>query len=205
MKVRGWWKLVAVVSMLATFTGCTNDGSPTGPEPVEAVSGQLLGPVLDLVGGVVDTLADLAGSLLGAVVRTIPLQSPVTVVQYVGPQGGVLSGGGVELRIPAGALKERTRLTLIVPASSYVEAEFLPHGLNFARPVQLRFDMRGSAGAHGSSDSMVGTFFTAPIVDGLIRVDEAFPATLENGIVRFDINHFSSYAPARRGYTAAGG
>jgi hypothetical protein len=52
---------------------------------------------------------------------------------------------------------------------------------------------------------MVGAYLLDEIVSGSIEAQEVIPATLERGEVRFTIDHFSWYAPARRGYTPAGG
>jgi hypothetical protein len=204
------WKNVVVALVLAMgLASCVDN--PMGPEPqTEQVAqdrllGGLLGGVTGVVRGTVGLVTSVVEGLLGAIVRSDPLETTTTVAKWVGPQGGVVSGAGVELRIPRGALKEWTRITMVVPAGEYVQAEFLPHGLQFAKPAQLRFDMSGTSAERGARDSMVGAYLLDEIVSGSIEAQEVIPATLERGEVRFTIDHFSWYAPARRGYTPAGG
>lgn len=201
------WKSTALaLALVVGLSACAND--LTGPEPTPpAATFAQVEPSAEapLLRGLLRTVVEIVNSLLGAVVRLDPPSSPTYVTQWVGPQGGVVRGGGVELRIPAGALSKRTKIRMMVPASKYVEAEFAPHGLKFNKPVELHFDMNGTTLRNGKRDSMVGAYFEAPIENGVIRATETYPAVLERGIVKFKVDHFSRYAPARRGYTPAGG
>jgi hypothetical protein len=200
------WRSTALLLVLVFgLSACASD--VMGPEPTQPVQTAQLDPSTDapLLGGILRTVLNVVNSLLGAVVRLNPPTTTTTVVQWVGPGGGVLRGAGVELRIPSGALKQSTKITMTVPAGQYVQADFQPHGLVFQKPVELRFDMSGTNAVNGATDSMVGAYFTAPIENGVIKATEVYTATLSRGVVKFKVNHFSMYAPARRGYTAAGG
>jgi hypothetical protein len=172
--------------------------SEASPAPAASASGGLVSGLLTGVGGVVSD----ASMLLPAVLRLQPLLQDVMVSQEVGPEGGVVRAGDVTLRIPEGALTGRTKITVVVPAGLWVQAYFTPHGLRFQKPVSLTFDLRGSS--WGDSE-LVGAYFVDPILRGLIPAREVLPAVTADGQVTFWIEHFSFYAPARRGYTAAGG
>lgn len=198
-----------VLALGVGLSGCMNDAmGPDVNPPVEPEFGLLSNVVGGLLGTVrttVTTLVEVVNMLLGAVVRLDPPETETVVERWVGSQGGVLRGGGVELHIPKGALSRYTKLTLTVPASKYVEVQLQPHGLKFDRPAELRFDVSGTSLRNGGKNSAVGAFFTEQIVNGVIEAEEVFPATLDRNVVRFKIDHFSWYAPARRGYTPAGG
>jgi hypothetical protein len=167
------------------------------PAPAASASGGLVSGLLTGVGGVVSNLP-----LLPAVLRLQPLLHDVTVSQEVGPEGAVVRAGDVTVSIPEGALARRTKITVVVPAGPWVQASFTPHGLQFQKPVELSFDLRGS---NGVRSELVGAYFVDPILRGLIPAREVLPAVTSDGQVTFWIEHFSFYAPARRGYTAAGG
>lgn len=204
--MKRWRNVVAALVLAGGLAACVSD--PMGPEPTEQVAqdrllGGLLGGVTSVVKTTVGVVTDVVEGLLGAVVRKDPLTTTTTVAKWIGPAGGVVEGAGVELRIPKNALREWTYITLIVPAGEYVQAELLPHGLQFRKPAELRFDMSGTG--IRDRDEMIGAYFVNPITDGSIEAQETYEATNERGEVRFNIEHFSMYAPAFRGYTPAGG
>lgn len=183
------------VIMLAACTGQDAMG-PAVPEQNDAAL------LRGLLGGVIETTTDIVSGTLNAIPRLQPNLLPKSVSKVVGPEGGVVRGYGVELTVPRGALKANTTITLVVPIGLYHEVEFYPHGLQFERPARLRFELDSGV----RDGSVVGTYFTLPLLQGLIRPAETFEATVRNGGVEFQIEHFSKYAPAfRRGYTAAGG
>jgi hypothetical protein len=182
------------VIMLAACSG----PDAMAPVPAEQEDAALL---RDLLGSVIGTTTQIVQGTLNAVPRLIPTLQQTTVSQAIGPAGGVIKGGGVELHVPQGALQTTTTITLVVPVGLYHEVQFYPHGLRFQKPVKLRFEL----GSNVTNQNLVGTYFTLPLLQGLIRPAETFDATLTNGGVEFWIEHFSRYAPAFRGYTAAGG
>lgn len=192
-------RLTKAAALFVIMLGCS------GPDVMEPVPARQEDAVLlrGLVSGLVGTVDNVLSGLLSAVPRLVPLSERTIVAETIGWNGGVIRGAGVELEIPRGALREATRITLVVPASGYLEAEFHPHGLKFRKPVRLRFDLGGGVDTNAG---FVGTYYTLPLLRGLIQPAETFDAVVRNGAVEFWVNHFSRYGPAyRRGYTAAGG
>jgi len=198
------WRKPGAIALVTVLAACAPDGRIAGPDED---TGTLATDLVEsgLIGDALDDISGLVGQLLPAVVRLSPLAIDAIATKDIGPAGGVVRAGGVELRVPRGALKTTTSITLVVPAGTNVLASFFPHGLRFDRPVELRFDLKGTSAANATAADLVGTFFTTPILRGLIQPEEVFKVDVQSGVVRFDIRHFSEYAPARRGYTAAGG
>ena len=60
-----------------------------------------------------------------------------SVVQTVGPAGGIIYAGPHALAIPAGALDTNTTITAVVPSDTLDVIRFQPEGLTFARPAAL--------------------------------------------------------------------
>jgi hypothetical protein len=195
-------KAALFVVMLAACTGTDNVTAPAHVPSAPATDAALL---RGTVSGLLGTVDNVANQLLPAVLRTTSLLNTAVVTRTVGPEGGVIRGAGVELRVPRGALSSSVSITMVVPAGPYVQAQFYPHGLTFREPVTLRFSTAGTSAAGTGSSALVGTYFTLPILQALITPEETFDASVADGAVEFRIRHFSAYAPAfRRGYTAAG-
>ena len=57
--------------------------------------------------------------------------------EVIGPDGGHIKLGGNELRIPKGALDHDVLITMERPVSELVEVVIQPHGLHFAKDVEL--------------------------------------------------------------------
>lgn len=186
----------ALVLLLAS--GCS-DSDLSGPEvspPPEAMQSSAL------LSGIGDALVNGDIVTLPAVARLVPQLRDLSMTEVVGPRGGVVRAGGVVLRIPAGALERPTAITVVQPAGVFVQGFFLPHGLRFLEPAMLTFDLGGT---NAADKELVGAYYDTPLVGGLIPAKELLPARVENGSIRFRIEHFSGYAPAFRGYTASGG
>jgi hypothetical protein len=189
------------VVMLAACTG--ND--VTAPVPASAPAATDAALLRGTLSGLLGTVDGVLSQLLPAITRTTPLLNSAVVTKTIGPEGGVIRSAGVELRVPRGALRTSVAITMVIPSGSYVEAQFFPHGLVFEEVVTLRFSTGATSAAGVTSGSVVGTYFTLPILRGLISPNETYEAVLVDGSVEFGIRHFSAYAPAfRRGYTAAG-
>lgn len=194
-------KAALFVVMLAACTSTDDIVSPVRAER-EAEGAALLGGTL---GGLVGTVGDVLNQLLPAITRNTPLLTTTSVTKTIGPDGGMIRGGGVELQVPRGALNAPVAITMVVPAGTYVEAQFFPHGLVFKEPATLRFDTKGTSATGMSGGSFAGAYYTLPILRGLISPAETFSASVVGDAVEFRIRHFSRYAPAfQRGYTAAG-
>lgn len=59
------------------------------------------------------------------------------VTQTIGRSGGSIQVGPHRLSIPAGALRENTRITATAPAGKVILVELEPHGLNFRQQASL--------------------------------------------------------------------
>jgi len=57
--------------------------------------------------------------------------------EVIGPNGGSIKVGEHELRIPKGALDHDVLITMERPVSELIEVQIQPHGLHFARDVEL--------------------------------------------------------------------
>jgi hypothetical protein len=62
--------------------------------------------------------------------------------KIIGPEGGELKVGKVKIKIPAGALTQRTVISGVVPASLLRDVEVSPHGLQFALVAELEIDYK---------------------------------------------------------------
>jgi hypothetical protein len=61
----------------------------------------------------------------------------------IGPEGGEIAFGPHKIKIPKGALSEPTVVTAEALSSLIVSAEFSPHGVVFARKVELELSYKG--------------------------------------------------------------
>ena len=58
----------------------------------------------------------------------------------IGTRGGVIALGTSQIDIPAGALASEVEITISQKPGNTTELQFEPHGLRFAKPVELTFD-----------------------------------------------------------------
>jgi hypothetical protein len=58
----------------------------------------------------------------------------------IGPKGGGITVGAHQIDIPAGALASDVEITVSEKAGNTMELEFQPHGLQFAKPVEMTFN-----------------------------------------------------------------
>ena len=173
LRVLGAFALV----LTGVQAGC--DTPPTGPEaatPRASVSGAPLLPMVEW---------------------NAPRATAASVTRKVGPLGGVVSAGGVSLTVPPLALARSTSITLTVPAGEYVMVDLQPHGLQFRLPSLLVFPLLGTDA--GPLSGLVGVYSASVPQNGLIEATELFDVSLVGSGVGFQINHFSTYAPAQRG------
>jgi hypothetical protein len=138
--------------------------------------------------------------------RLQPLPRGVTAIVRVGPSGGVVSlpAAGATLRIPAGALRQRTTIEITARAGSDVAYELQPHGLHFARPLTFEQDLRATeAGRPGATDvALEGIYFDGGLARGRKDRDRHFVEVREHrpshkdkdtDALAFTIDHFSGY------------
>lgn len=175
---------------------------PTAPqvEPVAPQNG-LLGDLLGVVVGTVDGVVDaVVGVLSPILVREDPLTHDEVVTQYVGPWGGVISlpRAGLTVTIPRGALDRYTRITVKAPAGDLLAYEFLPHGLQFERPIIATQEVTRRQAEEG----LEAIYFEGEI-EPVVTVLEVLPTVTVGELSTFRIEHFSYYAMRKRGYVVA--
>lgn len=125
---------------------------------------------------------------------------PDTLSKVVGPEGGELRVRGVRLRVPAGALQEKTLLTVanlgdeaqtrlapLEPSARFLArpTSFSPHGLQFLKAAEISIDVddesASSVEIRRLDDEMDPTW---TLIQG-VPIDEE---------VSFDTRSFSVYA-----------
>ena len=112
-------------------------------------------------------------------------------VKIIGPEGGEIRIGRHKIRIPAGALTERTVITGVVPVSLLVDVELSSHGLQFATPATLTLNYR-------HCDRPDDFEYRIAYIDANRNVLE-WPTSTNSrreGKVTAEIDHFSKYAVA---------
>jgi hypothetical protein len=109
----------------------------------------------------------LSGTLVACGSSSPPTQSSAPVSEAVGPAGGTVTGSGVSIAIPAGALRSTTTISIVKdpgrPPASYVALSplfrFAPDGLTFATAATVSFTT--STGTRGSVYWSNGTGYEA--------------------------------------------
>jgi hypothetical protein len=139
----------------------------------------------------------------------------VTIGSAIGPDGGTVNGpDGVRVLIPAGALTQSMPITIQEVAAASAPApsgmvyaghvySFEPHGLSFAKPVQIFLPFNGSQAPvvlhssclSGSAGSAQCKPWDAPVSGVVIEGTSAVVST----------STFSLYAPARPNDGGMGG
>lgn len=116
-------------------------------------------------------------------------QGQFRVTQTIGTKGGVLSLGQSALTIPAGALAHPETITATATAGpTGVQLDFVPHGLQFAKAVELRIDYTGCDATVGTPVNVYYTNATGGIAQVLPSAQA--PARQQ---VRALTDHFSGY------------
>jgi len=119
----------------------------------------------------------------------------------IGPKGGVLSlaSAGLTVVVPAGALSKITTLSVTTRAGKLLAYEFQPHGTQFAVPLRVTQDLRGTNLTAASLSALQAIYFAddsqVDDVKGLVTATEVLPVTLDGSRsqVSFEIRHFSGY------------
>lgn len=197
--VRRYFALV--VSIVAGL-GCGDYGQSTSPPPI---SQKLLPPSLV----VRSSFSLVTKGLRAEVVRWGPNHQSVeqSASALVGLEGGTLSipGADFSITIPAGALTEPTRITVVARAGSHVVYDMYPHGLKFSQPVTAVQGLSTTEGYGTAKANAVRTAYL-PAGNEQISVDGfASAAELPAGTTYFYgaepiaethewiLNHFSRY------------
>lgn len=125
-------------------------------------------------------------------------------LKAIGPAGGTIQLAGFEVKVPAGAVSKMTMFTIRLPvdprSSSYVWAEFGPHGARFNAPVTLTLPYSGTT-SEGENTTHVMWY------NGTSWVE--LPTTFTaDGRIQTLTNHFSDYGTEEvtpsRGITLSG-
>jgi hypothetical protein len=133
--------------------------------------------------------------------RTTALSSDVSVSQVIGSRGGSieLPEAGLTLSIPSGAIiGGPLMITVTAVAGNTVAYEFLPHGTQFAKPLQFEQTLKGTNWEKVKiKTNVVGGYFRLrnqlDAVTGASLLDETYPITIKGKRMTFDIVHFSGY------------
>jgi hypothetical protein len=122
-------------------------------------------------------------------VAVCKLQKEEWKTQQIGVRGGKVSVAGVELNVPAGALRSTVSITAHLLPSTSASVQFLPEGLQFAVPATLTMQ-------YTKCDT---PFFGVNVV--YVQADTVTEVEPSNNhpifkFVTAKIGHFSSYAVA---------
>lgn len=131
-----------------------------------------------------------------------PEGEPLEPVRYlVGPgyctqwisatEGGVMRYGAYVLRFPAGALVEDTYITIADAKNGYAMCDLSPHGIQFAVPVTLEFDL-SKIDADGYTDLTIEWYDEGH--DSWVDLGAAW----EQDRVYVGLEHFSRYVLSGR-------
>jgi hypothetical protein len=191
----------AVLTAVAVLlSGCGDVLQPGSPPTGVKTSAGLLGGGTASVDESVESIGEI---LVAPLHRTTALPDDVSWSFTVGPSGGTSSHSatGLTISVPRGALGSTVTITVTALAGTPVAYGFAPHGLVFAKKVQLTQSLSGLdmglvssllfQGAHFSGDDPVYT-------DGLALVTETVNAhvNLLSRTVSFPIEHFSGWIVA---------
>jgi len=130
----------------------------------------------------------------------LKLSLPNTASASIGPKGGVLSlpSAGLQVVVPAGALRKMTTLSVSANAGS-MSYQFAPHGTQFAKAVRVTQDLR-TANVSASSLTTLRAVYLASDAQfdaarGTVTPTEVMAVDVSKGLSQasFNIHHFSSY------------
>ncbi|HKG93930.1 MAG TPA: hypothetical protein VKA84_18620 [Gemmatimonadaceae bacterium] len=182
-------RFAAIAVAAAVIAGCSAE-STTQPQPVANP---------DLIGGLIGTVGGTVGGVVGSVAPGLlacPTSNSYTATKVIGKSGGTIKVGPHTLTIPSGALSANTTITATAPAGQYVEVQFQPHGLRFAKATTLTL-------SYQQCGLVSGLLLDVAYVDDSYQILQLFGAS--NNILARTLttktDHFSSYAIAYRGET----
>lgn len=154
--------------------------------------------------GVVETPG---GALVHPVRRQQPLAGEVSWSFDVDAQGTTVRhpATGLTITVPAGAVEGPTHITVFALRGAPLAYRFEPHGLQFARPIQLTQSLHGLllGAASRPIPRLFGGYFAddslaTDAVTGNARVIEILPVQIDvrahNAIL--SVRHFSGYTVA---------
>jgi hypothetical protein len=184
-----------LLGAILVVAGCSE--MPTAPVPE-------VSPSAGLLDGLIGTLRPSSSGQVAILERTVPLARDEVVSQNIGWLGGVirLPRAGLTVVVPIGAVMRPTRITVTAPAGNLVGYDFQPHGLRFERPLTLTQDLLSTKGLGLLSSDLQAVYFEGDLAPTVTPL-ETLPVWVLNTLGIYRIEHFSSYAMARRGYVVA--
>lgn len=189
----------AVLTFLAVGCGADGPSAPGRAAPSAEASRFVEGSARGRpVQSVLDTVSVLR--------RIVPVRSDLVQTVVIGPRGGEIriAGAGLAVRFPAGAVAEPTSITVTAHKGWQVAYDFEPHGIQFAQPVTITQNLRGTLAQWAPSllPRLEGDYYDdstgSPFLDPwnlVATVKEHLPSTYDRRALtlRFDIHHFSGY------------
>ena len=177
--------LLAVLGLTAFMAACA-DG-PMAPESDVALAAAFGR------GGNGGTDGDTQAASPTVLQWATPLAQDLTVSVDCRPASGCvldIPEVGAQLQIPGATLSDPTVITMTALAGSDVNFEFGPHGTQFKKTVRIDVDQSKTKGMG------VRKFWALYWVDNIEDVQEEIQASVKNGSIRFETDHFSGYAIA---------
>jgi len=117
-----------------------------------------------------------------------------TIVQLVGPAGGKIKNGPIELDIPEGALDEWMLITVSLPAGGPLYGVFGPDGLEFNVPVTLSVDLDEVIVI--GDEANLTWYWLDPATLSWVDIGATLEPTEHK--LETEITHFSIYQPGGR-------
>lgn len=187
--------LLTVGAALA-LTACSPERATAPATDVAAPANGLIG---DLLGGTLGAVDGLVSKT--ALIRVVPILSPVTRSITLKGKGGTLSipEAGLTVTIPREAVGD-TSVTISVTAlpGIGVAYSFQPHGVKWAAPLRFSQDLRGTIALGGLLGQRLGGGYFAKDSQvngrtGQVQLNEVIDGGLLNGRFEFNMWHFSGY------------
>jgi hypothetical protein len=120
----------------------------------------------------------------------------------VGTGGSALevASAGLRINVPAGAVSEPTTIVVRVIAGDLVAYDFAPHGMTFAKPIEIQQNLKGTNWYKLDRHARVEAAYFADVGQLDFRakqaqVNEFLPAAVQvrTARIQFAVTHFSGY------------
>lgn len=189
---RGRVKLALVLAGLSA--SCGESAEPlTGPTPLEeAVQYRMI------------KFSAATAPQVQAVQLDAPRQAQ-SATAHIDANGGQIHVGAVSISIPQGALSQGVDITVTLPQQNYAVMELEPHGLVFAKPIQVSYSIAGTSAAGRPVSDLAGVYTGVPLEGGTAWAWEVSEPKLIGDVLTFHTTHFSTYLLALAGYILVGG
>ena len=192
---------VATTFLTLVVAGCGVDGpsAPSRAAPT-VVASRVVGRGIRVrpLASVLDTVSVLR--------RISPLRSDIVDTAVIGPAGGDIRIGaaGVSVHFPRGAVAVPTSIVMTAHAGWDVAYDFEPHGIQFAQPVTITQNLRGTLAVWAPSllpslegayfDNSTGNVFLDPThLVATVKEHLGGSCDRRSMVLTFQIHHFSGY------------